>query len=299
MTLSVLWRSEGRLHLASDSRISFGPAGFADVGIKVMRLPIRVMGTGMDERGGFEILFEQTYGFCYAGNMSNAATFKQLVEDLLVDVQYLPANDPLTFNDLCQFFCRFCGMVSSEIMSKLAEKGGYTFFVAGLCPQSGKLHGARFSLTQNSGRTVVTFDEVAQAEGEYVALGSGAERFDTLFDGQCAQTLKVLSTLNAVIDDATVDSVGGDIQYGSFDGGGRFQVSGVVRISVEEAFEDGRQYGPTARRSWRYRGFDIYDEWKIPGEKFWPSPGFIELKVPSNCDSKWKFIEFCRKTLES
>lgn len=38
MTLSIFWRREGRLHQASDSRVSFTEAGSTDIGVKAMRL---------------------------------------------------------------------------------------------------------------------------------------------------------------------------------------------------------------------------------------------------------------------
>lgn len=297
MTLSILWRSEGRLHLASDSRISFGSAGSADVGIKVMRLPIRVLGTKVGDAGRLEVLFERTYGFCYAGSLANAATFKQLVEDLLVDVQYVPADVPLSFDELCNFLCHFCAKVSTEIASRLAENGRYNFFIAGWCPQKETLRGARFHLVQNAGETVVTFQEVARNEGEYVAVGSGEQEFEAIFAGQAATMRTVLLALNQVIDEGKVDSVGGDIQYGSFHRDGNFSVSGIVRISVEDVIDEGRQYGPSEQRALKYRGFELYADWKVLDDKFWPSPGFIELPVPSNKESEARFIVQCRKNI--
>ena len=85
MSVSFLWRSEERLHLASDSRMSFGTAGSTDIGVKVMRLPIRIRGCDLDEAGVLNTLFAQTYGFAFAGSLSNAATFKQFIEDILLD----------------------------------------------------------------------------------------------------------------------------------------------------------------------------------------------------------------------
>ena len=295
--LSILWRSEGRLHLASDSRISFGTAGSADVGVKVMRLPIRVLGTEVDDAGKLNVLFDRTYGFCYAGNLANAVTFKLLVEDLLVDVQYPPASVPLSFNELCNFLCRFCAKVSTEIVSRLAEQGGYTFLVAGWCPLKETLRGARFQLAQDAGKTVATFEEVVQSEGEYVAVGAGDAEFDTLFAGQEVKMRTVLLTLNKVIDEGKVASVGGDIQYGSFQKDGDFTVFGLSRISVEHVVDDGKQDCPIELCVMRYRGFELYADWNGTGDNLWSSPGFIELQVPSNNESKERFIEQCQKII--
>lgn len=297
MTLSILWRSEGRLHLASDSRMSFGAAGSADIGIKVMRLPVRVVGTELDEHSQLERLFESSYGFCYAGSLANAATFRQLIEDLLLDVQYIATDVPLSFDEICRFLCHFCAKVSTEVVSRLSENGVYTFFVAGLCPLTNQLRGARVHLMQAAGQTVASFEEVARHEGECIAVGTGAAEFDRLFAGQVVTLRSVLLTLNQVIDQGLVDTVGGDIQYGSFDRDAKFTVSGVARISIEEAEDAGKHYGPSKERVFRYRGFELYAGWQVPGDTFWPSPGFIELDVPSNKDSANRFIEKCRNTV--
>lgn len=299
MTLSILWRSEGRLHLASDSRMSFGQNGSVDVGVKVMRLPIRVVGTDLDQAGNINILFERTYGFCYAGSIVNAATFKHLIEDLLVDVQYVRTDVPLSFGELCRYLCQYSEMVSTEIVSRLVEMGGYTFFVAGLCPSTNRLRGARFKLSQVDGHTVAVFEEVAQDEGEYVAVGKGAPEFDRLSAGQPANLRSVLLALNRVIDERTIDSVGGDIQYGTFKKDGNFAVSGINRISTEETDDSGIHFGPCVQRVLRYRGFELYADWQISDGRFWPSPGFIELDVPSNDESNWRFVRQSRMTIAS
>jgi hypothetical protein len=294
VTLSILWRAGGRLHLASDSRISFGQNGSADVGVKVLRLPIRVVGTELDGDGKLKILLEQIYGFCYAGSLANAATFKLLVEDLLVGVQYVSPDVPLSFHELCGFLCHFSEKVSTEVVSRMAENGTYTFLVAGLCPDLKRLRGARFHLEQDAGRTVARFEEVAQNEGDWMAVGTGADEFESIFSGQAVTQTSVLLALNQVIDEGKVATVGGDIQYGSFHSDGDFSVDGITRISTEEADDSGAHFGPSEQRVFRYRGFELYAGWHFPGDRFWPSPPFIELNVPSNDESKLRFIELCK-----
>lgn len=294
MTLSLLWRSEGRLHLASDSRMSFATAGSTDIGVKVMRLPVRILGCDLDDTGALNTLFAQTYGFAYAGNLSNAVTFKQFIEDILVDVQYADTATPLSFEAICDFLCHFSERISTEVVSRLAQHGQYTFLLAGYCPLAQRLRGARFTLAQEAGRSVASYEEIAQEDGQYVAVGSGATEFEKNIAGQEVSWRSVLLTLNKVIDEGVVDTVGGDLQYGSFGKSRNFTVFGITRISQEEADDGDLHYGPTEERVLKYRGFEIYAGWSMPGDKFWPSPGVIELDVPSNNDSKQRFIDACR-----
>jgi hypothetical protein len=284
------------LHLASDSRISFGAGGAADVGVKVMRLRIRVRGVDLEDEGDTTILFNKVYGFCYAGSFVNAGTFKELIGELLDGVQYVAEPESLSFEEICNFVAHYCGKVSTEVISRMAEKGRYTFFLTGYCPMKKTLRGARFNLSQSNGTTSVSFDVVAEHDSDYVAVGTGQAEFDALFSGKSASLSGVLLTLNRVIDEAKVDSVGGDIQYGTFDSSANFYVAGIQRISMEEADDDGKHYGPSQQRTIKYRGFDIYHGWTMDS-KFFPVPTFYELTVPSNDDSERRFIELCRKKL--
>ena len=274
--------------------MSFGTAGSTDIGVKVMRLPVRILGCDLDDTGALIPLFAKTYGFAYAGNLSNAATFKQFIEDILLDVQYVDTGTPLSFEVICDFLCHFSERISTEVVSRLAEQGQYTFLLAGYCPLAQRLRGARFTLAQDAGRSVASFEEVAQEEGQYVAVGCGVTEFEKHIAGQEVCWRTVLLTINKVIDEGLVASVGGDLQYGSFEKNGNFTVSGITRISHEEADDGDLHYGPTLERVFKYRGFEIYAGWFMPDDKFWPSPGFIELEVPSNNDSKQRFIDICR-----
>lgn len=108
----------------------------------------------------------------------------------------------------------------------------------------------------------------------------------------------MLLLLNRVIDEKHVDSVGGDIQYGSFNGAGDFSIFGIARISQEHVHDGEREYGPTQLKMYKYRGFQLYEDWNLQVDKFWPAPGFIELEVPSNECSQSYFIQKCRETIE-
>ena len=222
------------------------------------------------------------------------AAGEQFIEDILVDVQYVDTATPLSFEAICDLLGHFSECISTEVVSRLAQQGQYTFLLAGYCPFEQRFRGARFTLTQDAGRSIASYEEIAQVNGHYVAVGSGAAEFEKYIDGQAVSLRSVLLTLNKVIDLGTVDSVGGDIQYGSFGTERNFRVFGITRISQEEADDGDLHYGPTEERVLKYRGFQIYAGWSVPGNKFWPSPGVIELDVPSNNDSKQRFIDACR-----
>lgn len=279
--------------MASDSRIKFANS-FADVGVKVMRLPIHAYGTG---GGGVTLntLLRKHYGFCYSGSLANAATFKALIEDLLDGVQFVGDEHELSFDNICEFVRHYCNRISTEMCACMFENGQYGFFLAGYCPLQSRLRAAVFTFQQDNGESVAQYTEVVKDEGSYEAIGTGADEARRLVT--CISFKEMLLLLNRVIDEGHVPSVGGDIQYGSFGETGDFSVYGVIRISQEHVDDGERKYGPSELRMFKYRGFQLYEDWKFQIDKFWPSPGFIELKVPSNEGSQAYFIQKCREPI--
>ncbi|MES2072975.1 MAG: hypothetical protein V4488_21660 [Pseudomonadota bacterium] len=292
MTLSFAWRSEGRIHLASDSRISLGENQYADVGIKVLALPIHVTGTDLGDNGKPQILFQSRYGFCYAGSLVNASTLKDLLAELLRSLQFIKPDEVPSFDTICEMVAKYCGKISTELCAYLAERGGYEFFLAGFCPSKKILRAAHFSLDHKDGQASASFELILEDDSTYCSIGTGTNAArQKIKDVNCKN---MLLALNAVIDEQSVQSVGGDIQYGSFDRNANFSISGIRRKSVEFATIDGINYGPTELILFKYRGLQLYQDWEPTINSFWVTPGFIELEVPSNVESNNAF----RSTLE-
>jgi len=112
-----------------------------------------------------------------------------------------------------------------------------------------EVRAAHFSLAQENGHSVASYEEIAQSSGDYRAIGSGAEAFEKAVAGQTISCESVLLALNRVIDEGTVDTVGGDIQYGTFNRNGSFTVWGIIRISDESADDGELRFGPAELRA--------------------------------------------------
>jgi hypothetical protein len=289
MTLGLAWRSEGRIHLASDSRITLSENQTADIGIKVLSLPILVVDTQLDRDGNLRHLFQRRYGFCYAGSLINASTLKELLEELLQGVQYIGAPEKLSFAIICNTVADYCGHISTELCNYLFEKGAYEFFFTGFCPQKKCLQAAHFSLIHQDGHASATYKMILDVENSYVAIGKGATAANQAVHKVSMRHM--LLTLNEIIDNQQVESVGGDIQYGTFDKNGHFSVSGIARISMESELINSVQYGPTILKRHKYRGFQLYVDFDPEINPLWVSPGFIDLDVPSNSESHDAFLK--------
>ena len=283
MTLALAWRSSGRIHLASDSRIKLGEGKFADIGIKVIAIPVVVTDTGGPNGEPASVIFRQTYGLTYAGSLVNAGTFCELIAELLQNVQFIHRNIPFEFRTICDFLEVYSSRVSTEICTFMERNGQYEFFIAGYCPAEKRSRCAKFEFTYQAGKALATYEEVLKDEGSSLAIGTGAEAARKRV--KSVDTESMLLALNDVIDSGSVPSVGGDIQYGNFANSENFLVQGIVRKSIEQVEHEGRTYGPTVQTLYKYRGFQLYENWNPYDLPLWTTVGFIELNVPSNSAS--------------
>lgn len=292
MTLALAWKCDGRIHLASDSRIKFGENKYADVGLKVLTVPVRVTGTALGDDGGVKTLFEQVYGMVYAGSFVNAGTFCELIGELLRHVQYIDAGErPLSFELICSMLVGYCSHISTEVCKYMEKNGRYVFVFSGYCPHEKQLRAALFEFEHADGQAKANFKLVLKDEGEYVALGSGKEKFDDLHPA--VQTQAMIHALDALIESRTVESVGGDIQYGSFHNDRNFGLSGLIRKTVECVQHNGVTYGPSEQRIFRYRGFQIYDGWRFDEMPLWITPNLLEIEFPPSKESTDYFRTKC------
>lgn len=288
MTLAIAWRSEYRIHLASDSRITLGNNQAADVGIKVMAIPIRVIGIVDEPNNPDPVILSKRYGFCFSGSLVSAYTLKELLEELLHNMQYIGEPETLSFEAICRCLVGYSDRISTEICKYMFENGRYEFFLAGYCPRENCLRAAQFSFQYEDGVAAGDFVEILEEDQTYKAIGAGAAAFEEKIGSVSLRD--VLLTLNALIDEGVIQSVGGDIQYGSFGKDGNFWIQGLIRRSIESATINGKEYGPQLVNRHRYRGFQFFDEnWDYQNDKFLIAPGFIDLDVPSNAQSNEQF----------
>jgi ATP-dependent protease HslVU (ClpYQ) peptidase subunit len=288
MTLALAWRSDGRIHLASDSRIKLSEKQYPDTGIKVISIPVVISGTELDQDGNLLLLFKNRYGFCYAGSLVNASTLRELLEEVLQSVQFVGNTNDLSFEIICNAVSKYCGKISTELCKFLFEKGRYEFFFTGFCPKEQCLKAAHFVLLHQNGQATASYNRILVYDGSFVAIGSGATVANSMLHNVCLNGM--LLTLNEIIDNQLVESVAGDIQYGTFSKGGDFKISGLRRISMETALINDVQYGPDILNRYKYRGFQFLDNLNLDENPLWFAPTFFELEVPSNSESHEAYV---------
>lgn len=253
MTLCAAWKTDNRISLASDSRVSFGNNGHADVGIKVVPLDVCVHGATREDTGETELLYRHTWGLCFAGNFCAAYSVREFLSGFMANLQYATTSGSLSMEDLCNLILEFYRRTTIELTLPLREMGEFELVTAGFCPASQRLRAFSFKfefdtskqMKQPSFREVLTDTpyyyfgkECADAETAYLA---GAEK---------SNDSRVLASIRHVIDLTTHSSVGGALQFGSFIGAD-FYVYGL-----QESYEN--EHGLLAAR-FTYRGHSLQD----------------------------------------
>lgn len=225
MTLCIAWRQQHAIHLASDSRLTIAENSYADVGIKVLPLPYRILepGTG-DNSLSRQVAFQGELGLCFAGSAVNSLMIKESVATLLLDLQYAPGYTDVSLKSISAFIFSAYKLISKQICeTAIGSKGVADFIICGQCPSTSTLRAFKFSTDINNTHSLS--EVLVTSKHEF--LGSGSAHVDT--KTELVRNVEYLSLLRDVINDSSVPSVGGNIQYGTLHLN-QFKTYGIVEL---------------------------------------------------------------------
>ncbi|WP_156383483.1 hypothetical protein [Pseudoxanthomonas sp. Root65] len=225
MTLCIAWKQDNAIHLAADSRLTIATNSYADVGIKVLALPYRILQPAHpDPSRARNVAYQGRLGMCFAGSAVNSLMIKESVAAVLQDLQYAPGYTDVSLKGICEFIFKAYKLISIEICKTAAgPKGIASFIVCGQCPSTSLLRAFKFSTNSNN---VHSLDEVL-VSSNHEFLGSGAAHVDP--KAALVRNRDYLSVLRDMIDDESIESVGGNIQYGTLHNND-FTVYGIIEF---------------------------------------------------------------------
>lgn len=232
MTLCVAWRIYDRISIASDSRISSVEEGYADIGVKILECPIKVITAVDHHTNDFQILHQSTVGIGIAGAFMTAYLVKEQIADVLKNLQFVGAPSSLTFTKIAETAFKIYRH-GIETLQKHQQYGiDSDMFLVGRCPATAQVAAEKFFVNGDDGR--IQHQAILEDRRNFVfdALGSGEDRLRTriaarVAAGHCEVDFMVLEELRAMIVAEEVESVGGAIQYGKIETGD-FEIFGVA-----------------------------------------------------------------------
>lgn len=101
MTLCIAWKDCTGVHLASDSRVSFGSTGKADVATKISDATVRIFAPAAPLDGGSQLIFQRVIGIAILGNITSTFSVKDAVRILLSGLQAVPGYTDVSLQGIC------------------------------------------------------------------------------------------------------------------------------------------------------------------------------------------------------
>lgn len=237
MSLCVAWRYEDVFCLASDTCVSVGQRTMPFGCIKVLAVPVKVVGPINFHSREADIVYERTMGFAYVGGFLGSFLLKEIVADILSHLQTLDP-DSVSMEKISAFVFRFYEHFVEQMESELGS-GDMDFFFGGWCPTAHSIKMYKFHMDFVTQKP--TYREVLnKSPFSFDAIGGGEPLFrkhmsEDLQKGDRKVHFDVARNIKRVIEDESVPSVGGTIQFGDFQDDGEFVLVGVQ----DPIFENG------------------------------------------------------------
>jgi hypothetical protein len=215
--------------LASDSRVTLAANSYADVGIKVLCVPYKILhpGYGQDavSRG---VAWEGELGICFAGSAINSFSLKESIVEILKRVQFAPGYTDTSMSGFARYIFTIYKHVSREVCATaVGEKGRATLLVGGRCSETNSVRVFELSTDRNNQSSLT---EVLTSDPSHIFIGSGAPTAESRLPPN-PSNLDFMKVLKAGIDDEKEPTVGGNIQYGCFEGM-IFKVFGIAELGT-------------------------------------------------------------------
>ena len=164
---------------------------------------------------------------------------KEALAEVIFSMQALPFGN-YGMDAISDFVFRAYRAVSRDLCATLLEQGRTCIVFAGFCATQQKLRAFRMETDMEN---VTNKSEVLTEDADMVIFGSG-ETAARLLMPNGARERDIIGVLQHVIDDSSVPTVGGNIQYGSFVGS-KFQPAGIAKLG------DGDEFGDREVHYWR------------------------------------------------
>ena len=236
MTLCVAWRYENKFCLASDSCIANLGETYTHNGIKVLQIPVNITGATNWHNGHFETRFSSIYGMAISGSYLTAFLTKELLAEVLMNLQYLAPLETLSAERIADVAFSFYKYSAKKLVEAYGYGHDTDIFLVGSCPARGTPRAFKFFRGPDGN---LMSDEILTSEPfAFDAIGAGEGMFRDRFEKRLRNpTVRVHfaipNVIREVIESGAIPSVGGALQYGEIEGSGPFELKGVVDYEVQ------------------------------------------------------------------
>ena len=226
MTLSIVWRDQSsNIQFFSDFRVNLGSAS-SDFGIKVVRIPFNIYGPN-DVHNQAPLITSGDIGMTFAGTTVLPLMVREALAEILFRVQAMPGYSNYDMDAVSDLLFNSFDLIARDADFATNNKIDACIVFAGYCTTKQTYRAFLMDVTRQS---LPARREILAAPLDIEIVGSGKAAASALIATPATQK-QIINALQAVIDDPSVPTVGGNIQYGSFRGS-NFQPFGVIKTDA-------------------------------------------------------------------
>ncbi|MDO6435749.1 hypothetical protein Q4E93_34360 [Flavitalea sp. BT771] len=218
MTLCLAWGRNGEISLASDSRLT-DPQGnvSTDIATKIFTIGVKIFASNRRQ-----VLFNHSYGMCFAGSYVNGSIVADTMSELLSSLVFTD-NGPVDADTIAQIAYGIYQDVCKHLMEINRHRGLSDIWLAGHCPQTGRNRLFKFSWELNEQKDGIHFHYVEEDIGnqllflgDQVAIARAMELSQQIkFErGIFTSGYTEYHLLQNIIEDNKIPTVGGSMQTG-------------------------------------------------------------------------------------
>jgi hypothetical protein len=249
MTLVIVKREGDRVQFSSDSRITFGDAGYMDKGIKLFAVPFRIKEPASKREDFDKWAYQTQFGLAVVGSSINAYSVKDAISEVLNNITAVTNLSDVSIPTIGELVLGVYKEVSEDLTPILNKNGLSEIILGGYCLHQKKFRLLRFFPTITEENITYAFEEILPKDGMSF-FGSGSALGQEIFGGE--QGLTPLQIIKKLIVSQKDKAVGGALQSGSFYQD-TFKISGVIERQLDK---EGNLVKETKYR----RGFIVENE---------------------------------------
>ena len=227
MSLCMAWKSNDTVHFASDSRLTLAQNSFADVGIKISTLPITIYDPVQENsHAPRTVAHNAVLGMCFAGSAINSLTIKESIAEVLKSLQHVPGHTDMSMAGIANFVFKVYQIISKIICkTAIGPNGRASILIGGYCTEKRIVRAFHLSTDANNNHAI----EEVLTDHNHFFVGSGKIQAEDDLP-QSPIEIDYFNILKSVIQDGSIPTVGGNIQYGCFKDSG-FVVYGIIDLA--------------------------------------------------------------------
>ncbi|MCF2496120.1 hypothetical protein [Dyadobacter chenhuakuii] len=264
MTLCLAWKNNENLSLMSDSRLT-GPNGIVtDNANKVFTIIVTVSKNK-------DVVFESTYGMCFAGSYLNGSNLANTISELTSNIK-IYSDEIINFDKISEISFILYEHISKHLVGINRERGVSEVFFTGVCPETGEINLSKF-YSQIGQEGILEFkrEDIKLENNQLIYLGDASAI-------EMAEKLKMkikypyteFHLLDEIIKDENISTVGGCIQYGCIVAD-KFRTYGIV---------DHELYMPQDETETHKEYFKVIDKFNFRSIPFnWEDSKLSKLKI--------------------